>query len=166
MIRAYSIWSVVLPFGLAAALGCKGGNSASSEAETAALKVEDTTPAPSQSRKFGSIAEKVVAQSAGVKEGDVVLVFGSDEDLPLLEDIAVQVRKQGASPIVTVGTNQLNRRMYEEVPAKYDTVPPEGTLKLAGVGGGPHRHGSRGAAATQECTCRTNRGSSKGVRTG
>lgn len=133
MFRANSLWSVVLPFGLAAALGCKGSNNASSEIETAALKVEDTTASQSQSRKFGSIAEKVVAQSAGVKEGDVVLVYGSDEDLPLLEDIAVQVRKRGASPIVTVGTNQLNRRMYEEVPARYDTVPPEGTLKLAGV---------------------------------
>jgi aminopeptidase len=131
--RSYSMCSAVLPLALISALGCKGRNSASAEIETAALKVEDTTPSPSQSRKFGSIAEKVVGQSAGVKEGDVVLVFGSDEDLPLLEEIAVQVRKRGASPIVTVGTNKLNRRMFDEVSAKYDALPPEGMLKLAGI---------------------------------
>ncbi|HEX6434594.1 MAG TPA: aminopeptidase [Gemmatimonadales bacterium] len=130
--RALSLCFVVLPFTLVATSGCNSGNRAS-ETETGSVKVEDSSSTASRSRKFGAIAEKVVAQSAGVKEGDVVLVFGSDEDLPLLEDIAVEVRKQGASPIVTVATNQLSRRMYDEVPAKYDALPPEGTLKLAGV---------------------------------
>jgi aminopeptidase len=106
---------------------------ASRKIESAAVTVEDTTAAPTRSNRFGSIAEKVVLQSAGVKEGDVVLLFGSNEDLALLEEIAVQIRKQGGSSIVTIATNRLNRRMFDEVPARYDTVPPEGTLKLAGV---------------------------------
>jgi aminopeptidase len=127
-----SYCSAALPLALISAVGCKARNN-SPEIETAALKVEDTTASLSHSKKFGSIAEKVVVQSAGVQEGDVVLVFGSDEDLPLLEDIAVQVRKRGGSSIVTVSTNELNRRMFDEVPAKYDALPPEGTLKLAGI---------------------------------
>jgi leucyl aminopeptidase (aminopeptidase T) len=77
------------------------------------------------------VAEKVVGQSAGVKEGDIVLVFGNDEDLPLLEDLAVEVRKRGASPLITVTTNRFARRAYDEVPAKYDNQVPETNLKLA-----------------------------------
>jgi aminopeptidase len=100
--------------------------------------VTDTTAPTSAergpaSRDYRSVAEKVVEQSARVREGDVVLVSGSDEDLPLLEDIAVEVRKRGASPIVTVATERLSRRMFDEVPAKYDTMPPRAALKLAQV---------------------------------
>ena len=79
------------------------------------------------------MAEKVVTQSAGVKQGDLVLIFGSDEDLPLMEDIAVEVRKQGASPLVSVGSNRLSRRMYDEVPAKFDSQTPAMMMQLAGV---------------------------------
>jgi leucyl aminopeptidase (aminopeptidase T) len=128
--QSYTLGSIVLA--LVGVLACKD-RSASREIESAAAGVEDTTASPTQSRRFGSIAEKVVGQSAGVKEGDVVWLFGSDEDLPLLEDIAVQVRKQGGSSILTVATNQLNRRTFDEVPAKYDAIPPEAMLKLAGV---------------------------------
>src|SRR4051812_4644739 len=39
-------------------------------------------------RDYRSVAEKVVGQSARVREGDVVLINGSDEDLPLLENVA------------------------------------------------------------------------------
>ena len=62
-----------------------------------------------------------------------MLIFGSDEDLPLLEDIAVEVRKRGASPLVSVATEQLDRRLYDEVPAKYDSHEPEMMAKLAGI---------------------------------
>ena len=84
-------------------------------------------------RDYRPVAEKVVAQSARVKEGDLVLINGSDEDLPLLEELALEVRKRGGSTIVTVGTTGFNRRTYDEVPAKYDVVPPEAALKLLSV---------------------------------
>lgn len=101
--------------------------------ESAAATSTDSAASPVSGRDHKSVAEKVVGQSAGVKEGDVVLVFGSDEDLPLLEDIAVEVRKRGGSPLVTVSTSRLARRMYDEVPAKYDTQVPETNMKLAGI---------------------------------
>jgi len=84
-------------------------------------------------RNYHSVAEKVVTQSARVKEGDVVLINGSAADLPLLEDLAIEVQKRGASPLVTVASDRITRRYYDEVPAKYDSVTPEAFLKLAGI---------------------------------
>jgi aminopeptidase len=101
-------------------------------AESGEARPSDEAPSASE-RDFQSIAEKVVAQSAGVRQGELVLVFGRDHDLPLLEDIAVEVRKRGASPLVSVSTEQLNRRMYDEVPAQFDTQAPGMMSKLAGI---------------------------------
>jgi leucyl aminopeptidase (aminopeptidase T) len=97
------------------------------------VALPDDSSASARSRDHRSVAEKVVTQSAGVKQGDLVLIFGSDEDLPLLEDIAVEVRKQGASPLVSVGSNRLTRRMYDEVPAEYDSRTPGMAMQLAGI---------------------------------
>jgi hypothetical protein len=60
---------------------------------------------------------------ARVREGDVVLLAASHKAFPLLEEVAVAAAKRGAHPIVTVGTERLTRRLYDEVPAKYDSVP-------------------------------------------
>ena len=97
---------------------------------------KDSTARESESlgiRDYRAVAEKVVGQVAGVQAGDVVWLLGRDEDLPLLEDLAVEVQKRGGSPLMTVRTERLRRRMYDEVPAQYDTVPPEANLRLAGV---------------------------------
>lgn len=124
---------ILFALALLLALGCKDRSTSSAGTESAVALPSDSAVPSAPSRDYRSIAEKVVTQNAGVKEGDIVLIFGSNEDLPLVEDIAVEVRKRGASPLVTVGTNRLGRRMYEEVPAKYDTQTPETNLKLAGI---------------------------------
>ena len=115
------------------ALGCKNRNAAAPGSESAVALPDDEPAATAISAGHKSVAEKVVSQSAGVEAGDLVLVFGSDEDLPLLEDIAVEVRKRGASPLVSVATEQFNRRLYDEVPAQYDSVEPEMINMLAGM---------------------------------
>ena len=79
------------------------------------------------------LAERLVTQSAGVKEGEVVLVSGGPENVELLEDIAVQVRKAGAFPLVTFSTDRMTKRMYADVPDKYDSQPNQRDLKLAEV---------------------------------
>ncbi|HYY93119.1 MAG TPA: aminopeptidase [Pyrinomonadaceae bacterium] len=79
------------------------------------------------------LAQRLVAQSAGVKEGEIVLVGGGPQDMELLEDIAVQVRKAGAFPLVTVNTDRLTKRMYTDVPDKYDSQPDALDLKLAEI---------------------------------
>lgn len=79
---------------------------------------------------FKSIAAKVVGQSADVRENEIVELAGQVEDLPLLEDMAIEVRKRGAHPIVLVRTEQFGRRLYDEVPAKYDGQAPLAGRKL------------------------------------
>jgi leucyl aminopeptidase (aminopeptidase T) len=122
----------LLSFALLVALGCKDRSSAPST-ESAVAVADDTSSTAGPSVDYKSAAEKVVAQSAGVKEGDLVLITGTAEDLPLLESIAVEARKRGADPLVTVGTEEVRRRMYDEVPAKYDSRAPEMMLKLTGI---------------------------------
>ena len=124
---------MLLSLGILGLLGCDKQKESGGGAESAVALPADSVSAPAHNPVHKSVAEKVVVQSAGVKEGDLVLVVGSDEDLPLLEDMAVEVSKRGAMALVSVGTQQLNRRLYDEVPAKFDSQEPEMTLKLAGI---------------------------------
>src|SRR3990170_2341942 len=123
----------IAALGLTLALGCKDRNDGTPGTESAVVTLPGDSAASMPSRDHRSVAEKVVTQNAGVKQGDLVLIFGSDEDLPLLEDIAIQVRKQGASPLVSVGSNRLSRRMYDEVPAQYDGQAPAMMMQLGGI---------------------------------
>jgi leucyl aminopeptidase (aminopeptidase T) len=91
---------------------------------------EGAATAPAPAADFRSIAEKVVAQSAGVQENEVVELFGSAEDLPLLNELSIEVRKRGAHPLVLIGDDKTSRRMFDEVPAKYDTQEPRAVLGL------------------------------------
>lgn len=79
------------------------------------------------------LAERLVKQSAGVKEGEVVLISSGPENMELLENIAVQVRKAGGFPLITVGSDRLSKRLYTDVPEKYDTQTDQLDLKLAEV---------------------------------
>lgn len=121
----------VAALGLTLALGCKDRNVGGTESAVVTLPGDSSTATPKRDHR--SVAEKVVTQSAGVKQGDLVLILGRDDDLPLLEDIAVEVSKQGASPLVSTGSERLNRRMYDEVPAKYDNLAPAMMSKLGGI---------------------------------
>jgi aminopeptidase len=95
------------------------------------VKPASATKAPPTNLE--QLAERLVTQSAAVKEGEVVLVSGGTENLELLEDIAVQVRKAGAFPLVTIGTDRLSKRMYTDVPEKYDSQTDQLDLKLAEI---------------------------------
>ena len=66
------------------------------------------------------LAESLVQECADIQEGEIVFINGSVRDLELLENVAVQVRKQGAFPLLTIASDRLTRKMYTEVPKKYD----------------------------------------------
>jgi leucyl aminopeptidase (aminopeptidase T) len=66
-----------------------------------------------------------------VKEGDKVLVTGSVRDAALLEHIAIEARKLGAWPLITISSDRLVRRSYEEVPAAFDNATSPVGLLLA-----------------------------------
>jgi leucyl aminopeptidase (aminopeptidase T) len=87
----------------------------------AATAIVASTTAGAQPRNSQTVARNLV-QAGMVKTGDKVLVSGSVRDAPLLEDIAVEVMKVGAHPLITIWSDRLTRRSYEDVPATYDNV--------------------------------------------
>ena len=93
-------------------------------AESGVARLDSARSDAAPAADFKSVAAKVVRQSAGVGEGDIVLLSGSDEDLPLLEEIALEVRKLGGQPLVTVTSVGFDRRTFDEVPARYDSQTP------------------------------------------
>ncbi len=80
---------------------------------------------------YEALAQKLVNQCARIHEGEIVLITGGVHELELLENIAVNVRKLGAFPLITIGSDRLMYRMYTEIPVKYDNQNPELDLKLA-----------------------------------
>ena len=82
---------------------------------------------------YEAIAQKLVNQCAAIREGEFVYINGGAKDLELLEDIAVQVRKIGGIPLLTFGSDRLTRRMWTEVPEKYDAQGREPWVKLLGL---------------------------------
>jgi aminopeptidase len=94
----------------------------------AATAVLFSVTAGAQSRDMRSVARNLV-QAGMVKQGDKVLINGSIRDAALLEDIAVEVMKVGAHPLITLSSDRLTRRSYDDVPARFDNVTsPVGRL--------------------------------------
>jgi aminopeptidase len=96
----------------------------------------DPAPAAATTKKapptdLEQLAERLVNQSAAVKEGEIVLINGGVQDLELLENIAVHVRKAGGFPLVEVGSDRLARRLYADVPEKYDAQQDALGMKMA-----------------------------------
>src|SRR6185436_3197823 len=77
----------------------------------------DNKPAASPEAKTASagadyegIANRVVTQVAGVKEGDVVFISGGVRDLELLENLVTDSRKVGAFPLLTLNSDRLAKK--------------------------------------------------------
>lgn len=79
------------------------------------------------------LARRIVTQSAGVKEGEVVRISGIARDMELLENIVVEVEKVGGHPLLTVNSERMSKKYYAEVPEKYDTQEPKLGLALAKI---------------------------------
>jgi leucyl aminopeptidase (aminopeptidase T) len=79
------------------------------------------------------LAAKLVNQCAEVREGELVGITGDPKDAEILEDLAVQVRKQGAFPLIMLTSDRLARRLYEDVPARFDSQAPQWDVKLANL---------------------------------
>lgn len=79
------------------------------------------TTAAAQGTNTRTVARNLV-QAGMVKGGDRVLITGSVRDAQLLEDIAIEARKAGAHPLITISSDRLVRRSYDEVPPTFDNV--------------------------------------------
>ncbi len=88
----------------------------------------------SDSSAMTQVTARTLVESAGnIKAGEKVIISGRLTDMALLESIAVEVRKKGAFPIVSVGSDELARRMYDEVPAALDSQTDGFSLALAQI---------------------------------
>lgn len=113
-----------------AVLKCDGGPPPdSADKKTAPAQTE--TAKKAAPTDLEALANRMVTEVAGVKEGEIVFVSGGVRDLELLENINTDVRKAGAFPLLTIGSDRMFKKYYEEVPEKYDSQPPELDLKLA-----------------------------------
>ncbi len=96
-----------------------------------------TTPAPTETAKkvaatdLDALSDRLVTQVAGIKEGEIVFINGGVRDLELLEDLNTDTRKVGAFPLLTISSDRMFKKYYEEVPEKYDSQSPDLDLKLA-----------------------------------
>ena len=97
----------------------------------AATSAEASLPKPD----YAAIAQKLVAQCAGIKEGEIVQISGEIKDAELLEEISLAVRKLGAFPLTQMYSyNEARaRRALQEMPTKWDAQIDQAGLKLAGL---------------------------------
>src|SRR5437879_8637295 len=86
---------------------------------------QQTTKSP-----LKAVAHNLV-MSTMLKEGQTLLISGSVRDLPLMEDLAVEAQKIGLQPMLSLWSERLIRRSYDEVPAKYDDQQPTVGMGLA-----------------------------------
>src|SRR5439155_3874449 len=75
---------------------------------------QQTTKAP-----LKAVAHNLVT-STMLKEGQTLLISGSVRDVALMEDLAIEAQKTGLQPVLSIWSERLIRRSYDEVPARYD----------------------------------------------
>jgi len=96
-------------------------------ATTAAAQAAQAPPTD-----FEQLANRVVTQTAGIKEGEIVAITGQSQSAELMEDLAVNVRKVGAFPIVLHDSDRMDKRLFFDVPAQYDAQTDKAGMLLAG----------------------------------
>lgn len=132
-----------LVFALALASACQTANAPANTASTPAANTNansnaanSSTPANTTTKTavptdLNKLAERIVTQSAGVKEGEIVLISGSTRDFELLENIFTEVQKVGGYPFLEINSERMTKRSYTDVPEKYDTQEPKLGVALA-----------------------------------
>jgi leucyl aminopeptidase (aminopeptidase T) len=95
---------------------------------------KETTPAKKAPlTNLQQLAQRIVTQSAGVKEGEIVMIGGSQRDAELLENLVIEVEKVGGHALLTGGSENITKRSFAEVPEKYDSAEPKLGLALAKI---------------------------------
>ena len=95
-----------------------------------ALGLAPLGPTPAETAK---VAKTIVNKSANIRPNELVLINGGPRDQQLLEDIAVEVRKLGAHPLITFESDRLMRRLVVDVPERFDTQEAAFAMQLAEI---------------------------------
>jgi leucyl aminopeptidase (aminopeptidase T) len=123
---------------LATVVACAGPNDAAkTDSTTTTTRTDSALPAMAgdagtvgaTGAELKAVAANLV-KAAMVKRGDRVLISGSVRDAQLMEDVAIESMKAGGDPVITLQSDQLLRRSYDEVPTSYDSLAPAATLAL------------------------------------
>jgi aminopeptidase len=69
---------------------------------------------------YAAIAQKLVTQCVGVKEGDLVLINGGMGYTDLMDAVTVEAAKAGGAPLEQYVSDAVTRQLDTEMPAKYD----------------------------------------------
>jgi leucyl aminopeptidase (aminopeptidase T) len=62
-----------------------------------------------------------------------VVIYGGVRDMELLENLYTHTRAVGAFPMLSMGSDRLVKRYYQDVPTKYDSQRPEFDMALTEV---------------------------------
>ncbi len=136
----------VVTFGLSAAI-CTALIACTPASQETAAPVAGADPAPAPASSMPAapesrpaaptdleqLAQRLVTQSAAVKQGDIVFISGQPHDAELMENIAVHVAKVGGFPMVGYSSDRLAKRMFFDVPEQYDAQTDALGMKLAEV---------------------------------
>jgi len=126
--------TVLLALSIVAGITLMSCQQQASQPTTNENKMATASPeAPKKTADYDAeaVANRIVTQVAGVKENDVVFINGGVRNFELLEDLNTDTRKVGAFPLLSVSSDRMAKKYYEEVPEKYDTQSPDFDLKLA-----------------------------------
>jgi leucyl aminopeptidase (aminopeptidase T) len=121
-----------------AAAACQKATAPATNAAPPTPGPASTTPAAETTKKAAptdlqQLAQRIVNQSAGVKEGEIVLINGSARDMELLENLVTEVQKVGGDPMLTINSERMTKRSYTDVDTKYDSKPQKLALALTKI---------------------------------
>jgi aminopeptidase len=83
--------------------------------------------------RYRQLADHIVVDVLGSKSGDVVLITSSAQNMGLISDLMVALRKVGAWPITNMISDRANLAYFDEVAPKFDSESPAAALRLAGI---------------------------------
>jgi aminopeptidase len=137
-------WKSIAALGLGLALtACQPTNTTTNTANIVTTTSNTTTTTtnttvPETAKKsvptdLQELARRIVTQSAGVKEGEIVMVNGSVRDMELLENIVTEIQKVGGEPFLGINSERITKRSYTDVPEKFDTKEPKLAMSLAKI---------------------------------
>lgn len=129
--------AVAIAAAVCALAACQRPATDAAESASTATPATATAPAAEEAKAastdLNALAQRLVTQSAAVKEGEVVMITGRQQDAELMENIAVEVAKAGGYPMVDYSSDRLSKRLFFDVPDTYDARPDALGAKLAEV---------------------------------
>lgn len=104
-----------------------------SNANNSNTNANSTTTSKAAPTDLNQLAQRIVTQSAGVKEGEIVLISGSSRDMELLENLVTEVEKVGGHAFLEINSERMTKRSYTDVPEKFDSKEPKLGMALSKI---------------------------------